>query len=453
MRHILKPLLALAPITTMAAQHPNIIYIMTDQQTASAMSCIGNTDLHTPNIDRLAAAGVTFTNAYCSSPLSGPSRASMFTGYMAHELGVERNGTPIPDSVRTRTLGTLVGEAGYECAYAGKWHAHTASIPDGEFGFRNIHNHDDAGLAEVCVDFLNSHSKPERPFFLVASFDNPHNICEFARQQDLPFADITVPDVSECPGLPANYAISPYDADILQREKSLNYSAYPTTSYTDDDWRRYRYAYYRLVEHVDKEIGKIVDAIDKNSLWRNTVVIFTSDHGDGTGAHHWNQKSALYDEVTNIPLIVVLPGKKNAGKQLPQLINNGPDFFASICDWAGATKPEGTRGVSFRTIAESGNANAQHQPYVVTETMFDKGSGALGWSLRTPDFKYVLYDKGRYREQLYDMRRDRGETRNLAVEKAYAETLAQHRRMLEEWMNNYNVKSSRADVPYVPRQK
>lgn len=287
----------------------------------------------------------------------------------------------------------------------------------------------------------------------MASFDNPHNICEFARQQDLPFADITVPDVSECPGLPANYAISPYDADILQREKSLNYSAYPTTSYTDDDWRRYRYAYYRLVEHVDKEIGKIVDAIDKNSLWRNTVVIFTSDHGDGTGAHHWNQKSALYDEVTNIPLIVVLPGKKNAGKQLPQLINNGPDFFASICDWAGATKPEGTRGVSFRTIAESGNANAQHQPYVVTETMFDKGSGTLGWSLRTPDFKYVLYDKGRYREQLYDMRRDRGETRNLAVEKAYAETLAQHRRMLEEWMNNYNVKSSRADVPYVPRQK
>ena len=95
MRHLLKPLLALAPITTMAAQRPNIIYIMTDQQTATAMSCIGNTDLNTPNIDRLAAAGVTFTNAYCSSPLSGPSRASMFTGYMAHELGVERNGTPM----------------------------------------------------------------------------------------------------------------------------------------------------------------------------------------------------------------------------------------------------------------------------------------------------------------------------------------------------------------------
>lgn len=231
MKHLLKHLLALAPIATMAAQRPNI--------------------------DRLAAAGVTFTNAYCSSPLSGPSRASMFTGYMAHELGVERNGAPIPDSVRTRTLGTLVGDAGYECAY---------------------------------------------------------------------------------------------------------------------------------------------------------------------------------DEVTNIPMIVVLPGKKNAGKQLPQLINNGPDFFASICDWTGADKPKGTRGVSYRSIAENANPNAAHQPYVVTETMFDKGSGTLGWSLRTPEFKYVMYDKGRYREQLYDMRRDRGETRNLAMESTYAETLAQHRRMLEEWM-------------------
>ena len=87
--------------------------------------------------------------------------------------------------------------------------------------------------------------------------------------------------------------------------------------------------------------------------------------------------------------------------------------------------------MSYRNIAESGNANAQHQPYVVTETLFDKGAGTLGWSVRTPDFKYVLYDKGRYREQLYDM----------------------HRRMLEEWMQQYGVKSSRADVPYVPRKK
>lgn len=94
----------------------------------------------------------------------------------------------------------------------------------------------------------------------------------------------------------------------------MNYSAYPTSHYTADDWRRYRNAYFRLVEHVDMEIGKIVDAIDRNNLWENSVIIFTSDHGDGVGAHHWNQKSALYEEVVNVPLIIVLPDKSMQGQ-------------------------------------------------------------------------------------------------------------------------------------------
>ena len=97
---------------------------------------------------------------------------------------------------------------------------------------------------------------------------------------------------------------------MIDYEQALNYSAYPTRHYSPDDWRRYRSLYFRLVEKVDAEIGKIVDAIDRRNLWRNTVVIFTSDHGDGVGAHHWNQKSALYEEVVNVPLIVTLPRKE-----------------------------------------------------------------------------------------------------------------------------------------------
>lgn len=442
-------LAALAPaLAGVAQQRPNILYIITDQQAASAMSCMGNTDLHTPNMDRLAEAGILLKNAYCSAPLSGPSRASMFTGYSSHEIGLAKNNTPIPDSVRMRTLGTLMQQAGYECAYAGKWHVHTASMPDGEFGFKTLHPHDDNGLAEACVDFLNrSHRKP---FFLVASFDNPHNICEYARSQNMPFADLEELPQGEWPGLPLNFAKNPYDADVLDYEQSLNYSAYPTRNFTPDQWRRYRSAYFRLVEKVDAEIGKLVDVLDRRNLWKNTVVIFASDHGDGMGAHHWNQKSALYEEVVNVPFIVSLPGKKNAGGELPQLVNAGVDFFASVCEWAGIAQPAGCQGVSFKTLVEEGNSEAAHQAYVVTETLFDKGKQTRGWMLRTPRYKYVLYDKGTYREQFFDMENDRGEMRNLAIEEKYQLLLQEHRDMLYEWMKLHHVVQTRPEVHLIP---
>ena len=105
-----------------AIERPNIIYIFTDQQTASAMSCAGNPDLHTPNLDRLAAAGILFNNAYCTAPLSGPSRGAMFTGYYPDAVGLSVNGSPMPDSLKAQTLGTLIKNAGYDCAYGGKWH-------------------------------------------------------------------------------------------------------------------------------------------------------------------------------------------------------------------------------------------------------------------------------------------------------------------------------------------
>ena len=230
----------------------------------------------------------------------------------------------------------------------------------------------------------------------------------------------------------------------------MNYSAYPTRNYTPDDWRRYRSLYYRLVEKVDAEIGKILNAMDKQDLWKNTVVIFTSDHGDGVGAHHWNQKSALYEEVVNIPLIVTLPGKKNAGKEMPQLVNNGVDFFATVCDWTGIRLPEGLHGVSFRSLVEKADPSLKHQDYIVTETTFDKGGNTRGWALRTSRYKYVLYDKGRYREQLFDMEKDRGEMRNLAIEEKYKEILLQHREYLHDWMKLHHVAQIRKDVHTIP---
>ena len=137
-----------------AAERPNIIYIFTDQHTANAMSCAGNPDLHTPNLDRLAAAGIMFQNAYCTAPLSGPSRGAMFTGCYPGTTGLLVNGAPLQESLQTRTLGTLVKNAGYECAYGGKWHVPELDIPDKVRGFDQIYKHSDDGLAEACVELF-----------------------------------------------------------------------------------------------------------------------------------------------------------------------------------------------------------------------------------------------------------------------------------------------------------
>lgn len=438
-----------APVQLFAQERPNIIYIMTDQQSATAMSCVGNEDLHTPNMDRLAKHGIRFENAYCSFPLSGPSRSSMFTGCTPGEMGIRKNGIPLPDSLRLCTLGTLLETAGYRTAYAGKWHAHTNSLPGKHaFGFENLHEHNDYGLAEVAVEFLKR--KHDKPFFLVASFDNPHNICEYARNQRLPYATLKEPDLDECPNLPANFNVAPYDADILDYEKKQSYRLYPTQNYTADDWRRYRNAYFRLVETVDYEIGKIVNEIERQNLWKNTVIIFTSDHGDGAGAHQWNQKTVLYEEVVNIPLIVCLPGGKQVGKVLPQLVNNGVDLLPSICDWAGVRIPASCRGVSYRVVAELGDPQKDHQPYVVTETQFVQTGGTQGWAVRTPRYKYVLYEVGKNREMLYDIEKDRGEMCNLAVKKNYKKIVKEHRMLLSEWMKKHPLPGKQSATRFIP---
>lgn len=443
---------AMLPLAAMAQQRPNIIYIMSDQQAATDMSCAGNTDVKTPNMDRLAERGMRFTNAYCTLPLSGPSRASMWTGYMPSVVGMEENETPLPDSIAVRTLGTLIENSGYDCALAGKWHVNTNSLPsEHAFGFKNIHPFMDNGLSESVINYLRNRDS-KKPFFLVASFNNPHGICEYARRQNVPYGDVDLnPELADCPQLPANFAVSPYDASTLQFEKKRNQRLYPSYDYTPDDWRRYLYGYYRLTETVDAQIGQILEEIDRQDLWKNTIVIFTSDHGDGAAQHQWNQKTVLYESVANIPFIVCMPKGKNAGKVMPQLVSNGLDLMPTVCDFAGVEIPKHCSGKSIRKVLESGKEETPLRDYVVTETVFAQTAGTIGWMVRTKDYKYVLYDSGRNREQLFDMNNDRGEMRNLAVERRYHDILVEHRRMLGEWMKQNPSKLTRFANKYIPR--
>lgn len=436
--------LAALAASSIIAKQPNIIYIMTDHLTADALSCVDDTYVKTPNLDKLAEDGVRFTNAYCAAPLSGPSRFAMMTGIAPGSQEMMKNNSPFPDIAKEETLGNLVSSAGYISAYAGKWHIPESSLPknDNSFGFTSIHDHNDYGLAESCVDFIKKDH--DKPFFLVASFDNPHNICEYARNHNLPFAEIKEPDLTDCPNLPSNFYPAPYEAEIIRLEQRVHFPTYPVIDYTPDDWRRYLNAYYRLVELVDSEIGKIIDALVEHDLYDDAVIIFSSDHGDGVAANQWNQKSALFEEIVNVPFIVKAPNEFEQGSVRNELINSGLDLLPTICDYASANIPSQITGKSVRSLVENEDAEEVHS-YIVTETQFDK-SPTRGWMVRTPQYKYVLYDKGKYREQLFEINKDRKERRNLAIERKYSKVVNQHRAMLEEWVDRNNIYTSGREI-------
>jgi len=425
---------------------PNILFICTDQQFAGAMSCTGNPYLHTPHMDRLAAAGARFDRCYCAQPLCTPARAALFHGQMPHTLDVTENQHELPAKFIPRGMGRLLREAGYHCAYGGKWHVGPIAMPtENEHGFEVIAGFNDNRLADACLDFLQrAHAQP---WLLVASFDNPHNICEYARNEPLPWAAIDEPPIAECPPLPANFAIPPYEPQLLRLATAADRRVWPTREYTPEQWRRLRHAYYRLCETVDREIGRILESLDAAGLTKNTVIIFTSDHGDGHAAHQWNQKWALYEESARVPFIVVDPAAPPAvrGRVDGQhLINNGLDLLPTVLDYASAPVPDELPGRSVRPLA-AGDGVANWPDQVVCETNFGMlPRNSTGRMVRTARYKYCVYGWGQNREQLFDLTTDPGEMVDLAVTTRAQPVLDEHRQRLRDWCRRF-------DDPFLPR--
>jgi arylsulfatase A-like enzyme len=416
---------------------PNIVLIMTDQQQAQALSCAGNLDLKTPNLDKLAKSGIRFQKTYVSFPLCSPSRSSMFTGKMPHTLGIDSNekeDIAMKPMDKENGLGNVLRKAGYDCAYGGKWHAPEAEMAPGN-GFDKIAGFGDIPLAQKCIDYLSSKRNSDQPFFLVASFDNPHNICEWARNEPLPYGNIPTVATSKTPELPVNFKKTGLFPEALQNEQSASKLLYPVQNYTEEDWRQYRYTYYQLIEKVDSEIGKIIDAIDKLGMRDNTLIIFTSDHGDGNASHGWNQKTALFEEVINVPFIVSYKGMINAGTiNQTSIISNGLDLFPSLCDYASIKLPEKLLGKSIKPLLE-GKVATLDREFIVVETKFD-GKQAFGTSGRAvigKKYKYVLYNWGKNREQFFDIDSDPFEMNNLAGLEIHSKRIDEYRQHLMDW--------------------
>ncbi len=428
---------------------PNILVILTDQQHAGMMSCAGDRHLRTPALDRLAEGGTRFERAYTTNPVCVPSRVSMMTGRMPSELGVRSNGDAnkqaSPEVIET-SLGRLLRTAGYETVFGGKTHWIRGMTLE-SLGFRDLTRDERDGLAAEAVRFLGE--RRDRPFLMVASFINPHDICymaidDHARAQQRPAKNpervveremlaraLERPSGALLPPLPPNFEIPRLEPEAIDAEYARDFRDHARRTWTPEMWRLHRWAYRRLTEKVDAQIGRVMQALRDNHLEEQTVVIFTSDHGDMDGAHRLEHKGVLYEEATRVPFIVSHKGASRPRQvDRTHLVSAGLDLLPTVCDYAGITPPRGLLGRSVRPFVEGRKAQDWRSD-VLVETQ----SGRM---VRSDRYKLSVYERGARREQLIDLHKDPGEMTNLADDRSYERVLAEHRRRLERWVTLRN---------------
>ena len=199
-------------------------------------------------------------------------------------------------------------------------------------------------------------------------------------------------------------------------------------------WRNYRYAYYRLLEDVDRQVGQVLEALRRSGQEENTLVIFTSDHGEGLGSHQWTGKLNFFDEEAAVPLIVSWKGVTPAAQINREHLVSTLDFLPTICDYAGVRAPAEMHGETLRPVLQEPAKLGRE--FVVSE-MATGGAGGPGRSfmLRSAKHKYMIFStpQGRSAEMFFDMEADPGEMKNLAGDPAQTGHLERHRQLLAQW--------------------
>ncbi|MEO0587139.1 MAG: sulfatase-like hydrolase/transferase, partial [Planctomycetota bacterium] len=286
----------------------------------------------------------------------------------------------------------------------------------------------DAAIPPSCSAFL--HRPHDRPFLLVASFNNPHNICEHARDQPLPDGEVAPPIANQLPDLPPNHAPPSDECSAIDALRPNHTPGSPRHDWPAERWQTYRHTYFRLCEKVDAQVGQVLDALRDAGHADDTLVVFLSDHGDMQGAHGLNQKSWFYDESVRIPFIIQPPGGTHARVDT-SLVSPGLDLLPTLLDYAHHARHDPSHeGKTLRACIDEGDPVARHA--VFSEVIVDR-SELAGRMVVTDRFKYSVFDDGTPREMFVDLARDPGELTNLAPDPNHADTLQSHRTLLNDW--------------------
>lgn len=444
---------------------PNVLLLVSDDLNTH-LNCYGQPMAITPNIDALARRGIRFDRAYCQFPHCNPSRASFLSGFRPRTTGVTNNDdnlyTNIPDVM---TLPHWFRTQGYATARCGKiFHL---GVPSGDesmddpkawdFGtpFKDERPYPkarpsavkidpgtkakkggmkqglswtettgddddlvDGNFARTAIEWL-EHRDKSKPFFLAVGFHRPHlPLVAPAKYYDLyPFEKIQLP-------------VEPADdqADIPLPARNGAVPGYALTT-TPDQRRAAIRGYLATVSFMDAQAGRVLQAVQRLDLEKNTIIVFMSDHGWHLGEHGLWHKRSLFEESARVPFIVLAPGFKGNGRRSDSLIES-LDLFPTLCDLTGIDAPGNLQGKSLRPLLENPAATLHEAAF--TEARRGKDAEFFGRSVRTARWRYTEWNGGRDGVELYDHDADPHEYANLAKNPAHAATIDQLKKMMQQ---------------------
>jgi arylsulfatase A-like enzyme len=464
-----------------AGRGPNVLLILADQLRWDALSIAGNPVVRTPNLDRLARDGVRFSDAVCAVPLCGPSRASILTGGLTSRHGCSVNAEVDADTgiaLGVPTFDELLHARGWHCEYHGKWHTgpdHRACYPDGlpsylelfrsetaqahppppdweargwrldsytglpyepfavdglmrraseageflphrpEAGETYLSEEDSltAWIAKRAIRFLRS--RPPRPFSLTCSFLAPHAPLVAPR----PYSRMFDPALLPAPANPSD----DWMPDVYRSvPRALQSGAQGMGAYSA--------LYFGLVAELDRWVGEILRALDETGLAEDTIVIFTSDHGELLGSHGMVAKGVFFEEAWRVPLLI-----RASGLGRPGLVSDaqttGRDLFATILDGCGVVAPveASSASTSLATVLDGRAPTPTHAFGELATADFHQ------FAVRTADWKLVLPQV--WEPGLFDLRADPGETRNRLDPRRRTEREAEVARGLLEALRDF----------------
>jgi arylsulfatase A-like enzyme len=414
---------------------PNILLLFADDQRADTIGAWGNPHIRTPNLDRLARRGTSFRGNYCFGSNNGavcvPSRAMLLSGRTWFDVPHDLQGT--------RLLPEVLREAGYTTFATGKWHNGEPSLvrafPEARSMFLGgMADHTKAPIADVCdgqvvhrriaekfsseqfadaaVGFLESHTG-DAPFFCYVAFTAPHD----PRNPPEPYRELYYRDR---PPLPENFLPQhPFDNGMTRNTRDENLAPYPRTPEIIGDQLC---EYYGLITHLDEQVGRIVKALEASGHADDTIIIYTADNGLAMGSHGLLGKQSVYEHSMRVPLILAGPGIP-AGRSTAAFTYLF-DIFPTLCDLAGVERPDGLAGRDLRPLGEDENARLRDSVFLPFDTRMR--------AVRDERWKLILYPQLNHR-QLFDLRSDPHETRDLAADPRYEPEIVRLTALIRDW--------------------